>query len=478
MKRLTSLIVIALALFASCCPNNSTPQPAKVKYVFYMIGDGMGINQVIATEHYNKATGYGPERINFAYFPVRGFISTVSSSSLVTDSAAGGTALSTGVKTYNGAIGVDADEKPVSSLTDWAKASGFGTGVITSVGINHATPASFMAHTRSRRNYDDIALQYLDAPVDFAAGGGFITQKGIDRTAADYEHKADSAGITVLRGKEAFKGVESVKGRVLCLGNRLQSDLPYAIDREEGDVTLSDFVDAGIRYLEANYGDKGFFMMVEGGMIDYGGHGNDAASCFQELTDFAAAMDVVIAFKQKHPEETLIVVTADHETGGLMLGSGKYEMHPELLAFQKHSTPELTAIFRDTFFPEGKPYKAPSWNEVKAFFSRELGLWNKVEVPSKAEAQLRSVYDQTFGKGGNRNLGEANLYSVNSKLVYEAVICLDKAAGYNWSYTSHSGSPVGLYADGPASVLPAFWAIRDNAEIAPAIAQAAGYVRE
>ena len=477
MKRLASLLIIALAVLSAGCGNKPQSSPAKVKYVFYMIGDGMGINQVTATEHYNKATGNGPEKINFFYFPVRGFVSTVSSSSLVTDSAAGGTALSSGIKTYNGAIGVDDDVNPVSSLTDWAKASGCGTGVITSVGINHATPASFMAHTETRRNYEDIALQYLDAPVDFAAGGGFITQRGTGHDAAYYEHKADSAGIAILRGKEAFADVESVKGRVLCLGNRLQSDLPYAIDREEGDVTLSDFVDAGIRYLEANFGDKGFFMMVEGGMIDYGGHGNDAAACFQELTDFAAAMDVVIAFKQKHPEETLIVVSADHETGGLMLGSGKYEMHPELLGYQKHSMPVLTALFRDTFFPEGKPYKAPSWNEVKAFFSRELGLWDKVEVSSKAEAQLRSVYDQTFGKGGNKNLGEANLYSVNSKLVYEAVIFQDKAAGYNWSYTSHSGSPVGLYADGPASVLPAFWALRDNTEIAPAIAAAAGYTK-
>ena len=469
MKRLAILFILALAALSSGCKPESAPQ---IKYVFYMIGDGMGINQVIATEQYNKATGKGPEKINFAYFPVRGFVTTVSASSLVTDSAAGGTALASGVKTYNSAVGVDENVNPVSSLTDWAKAAGFGTGVITSVGINHATPACFMAHTDKRRNYEEIALQFLDAPVDFAAGGGFITR---DHEPAYFEHKADSAGITVLRAD--FSAVDNIKGRVLCLGNRPQSDLPYAIDREEGDVTLSDFVDAGIRYLEANYGDKGFFMMVEGGMIDYGGHGNDAAACFQELTDFAAAMDIVLAFKEKHPEETLIVVTADHETGGLMLGSGRYEMHPELLAWQTHSTPVLTAMFRETFFPEGKPYKAPSWEQVKDFFSRELGLWDKVTVSSKAEAQLKETYGKTFGKGGNKNLGEANLYSVNAKMVYDAVVCLDKAAGFNWSYTSHSGSPVGLYVDGPASVLPAFWALRDNTEIAPAIAAAAGYTK-
>ena len=469
MKFRLSILLLATAL-VGC---SREPQ---VKYVFYMIGDGMGINQVMATEQYNAATGKGPETINFAHFPMRGFVTTVSSSSLVTDSAAGGTALACGVKTYNSAIGVDPDGNPVSSLTEWAKAAGFGTGVVTSVGINHATPACFMAHTSVRRNYEDIATQYLDAPVDFAAGGGFITERKSGHDAAYFEHKADSAGITVLRGVEAFAGVEAVEGRVLCLGNRLESDLPYAIDQQDGDVSLSHFVDAGIRYLESHFGDKGFFMMVEGGKIDYGGHGNDAAACFQELTDFANAMDVVLAFKERHPDETLVVVTADHETGGLMLGAGKYEIHPELLAAQKRSAPELTVLFRDTFFPEGQPYKAPSWEAVKDFFKAELGLWNSVEVNEKAEAALKDTYEQTFGKGGKRDLGEANLYSVNAKMVSDAVRCLDAAAGYQWSYGSHSGSPVGLYADGRCAA--AFNAVRDNTEIAPLIASLAGYSRE
>ena len=469
MRFRLSILFLAAAL-AGC---SKEPQ---VKYVFYMIGDGMGINQVMATEQYNKATGNGPETINFAHFPMRGFVTTVSSSSLVTDSAAGGTALSSGVKTYNSAIGVDADGNPVTSLADWAKAAGYGTGVITSVGINHATPACFMAHTATRRNYEDIITQYFDGQVDFAAGGGIITERKTGHTPAYFEQKADSAGITVLRGIEAFAQVESIDGRVLCLGNRPESDLPYAIDRQEGDVALSHFVEAGIRYLESHFGDKGFFCMVEGGKIDYGGHGNDAAACFRELTDFAEAMDVVLAFKERHPDETLIVVTADHETGGLMLGAGKYEIHPELLAAQKRSAPELTTLFKDAFFPEGQPYKAPSWEAVKAFFTAELGLWDSVDVSESAEAELKDTYDKTFGKGGDRNLGERNLYAVNSKMVSDAVRCLDAAAGYQWSYGSHSGSPVGLYADGRCA--SAFNTVRDNTVIAPLIAQLAGYCRE
>ena len=463
MKRITSLLILALALILAGC--SAQPQP---KYVFYLIGDGMGINQVIGTELYNQATGREPAQVNFAHFPVRGFVTTHSASALVTDSAAGGTALATGVKTYNSAIGVNADTVAVPSVADWAKAAGFGTGVITSVGVNHATPAAFMAHTAKRKNYEDIATQYIEGQVDFAAGGGFIVEKKSGHTPAYFEQMADSAGITVLRGKEAFADVAAVEGRVLCLGNRDQSDLPYSIDQEEGDVKLADLVDAGIRYLEARFGQKGFFCMIEGGKIDYAGHARDAAACFQELTDFAKAIDVVLAFKERHPKETLIVITADHETGGLMLGAGRYEMHPELLAVQHRSLEALTGLFRETFFPEGQPYKTPSWEAVKAFFTQELGLWDSVEVTPKAEAEFQENFQHI-------NVTEANLYSVNYAIVSDAVKYLDKAAGYNWSYGSHSGSPVGLYADGPCAA--AFGSVRDNTEIAPLIATLAGYQR-
>ena len=469
-QTLKSLIVTALMLGLCACG-----QKPQVKYVFYLIGDGMGINEVIGTELYNQGTGYGPEEINFAHFPVRGFVTTVSSSSLVTDSAAGGTALSSGVKTYNGAIGVNADTVAVSSVADWARASGYGVGIATSVGINHATPACFVAHTDRRRNYETIATQYIETPVDFAAGAGIITEKGSGHDGAYFENLAREAGITVLHGP-SFDGIASVEGRVLCLSGKDEVDLPYAIDRKEDDTTLSDFVQAGIDYLDAKFGKKGFFFMIEGGKIDYGGHSDDAAACFQELTDFAAAIDLVLAFYEKHPDETLIVITADHETGGLMLGAGLYEMHPERLAAQKASASVLTDLFREEFFPEEKPYKAPSWDQVKAFFTKHLGLWDSVPVSDRSEAALKDIYEQTFGKGGNRNLESANLYSVNSKMVSEAVIYLDKAAGYQWSYGSHSGSPVGLYVKGKGQ--EAFVGIRDNTEIAPTIAGLAGYKRD
>lgn len=464
MKRITYLLLLAL-LVMGC---SSEP---KVKYVFYFIGDGMGVNEVIGTNLYNQANGQ--ENVNFTGFPVVNFITTVSANSLVTDSSAAGTALATGVKIDNSVVGVDPDGNPTPNLTEWAHAAGFGTGVATSVGVNHATPASFVAHTASRNGYEEISLQMIDSPVDFMAGSTFLTNRGSGHDAAYFEHKADSAGITIYKGPGAIQGIDFSKPRVLCLSAKAEDSLPYAIDRKEGDTQLADFTDAGIRYLESRYGKKGFFFMIEGGKIDYAGHGNDAATCFQEVNDMAQSVDLALTFLARYPKETLIVITADHETGGLMLGGGRYEMHPERLAKQHACVDELTNLFRAQFFPTDKPFKTPSWDAVKGFFNEQLGLWGEVEVNQRTEGELKEIYDRTFGKGGDRNLTEENLYSSNFRIVADVVRALDRAAGYQWSFGSHSGSPVGLYVTGACA--EQFNTVRDNAEIAPLIAKLAGY---
>ena len=480
-KLLSLLFVCLLAISAAM------PAAARVKYVFYMIGDGMGINEVVGAGEYNAATGKGPAVINFAEFPVRGFITTHSGSALVTDSAAGATVLASGVKTYNGAIGLDMEQQPVSLITEWAKASGCGIGVATSVGINHATPAGFTAHTTQRGNYEDIAAQLIRSRVDFGAGAGFITERGTGHDNAYFIDEARSNGIEVFRGPE-FGNVTSAKGRVICLSGKDQTSLPYKIDRREGDTALSDFVGAGIAYLENKFADAGFLFVIEGGKIDNGGHSNDAAACFQEINDFAEAVDVVLAFYDKHPDETLIVVTADHETGGLMLGAGQYEMHPERLARQDLSIDALTEKFRSAFLPavpqgparpprnpQAPSYTPPTWEQVQAFFREHLGLWDEVEVDERGERAMKAIYERTFGQDGDHENNVANLYSVNARLVVEAVNYLDRTSGYSWSYGSHSGSPVGLYVKGRAA--DAFATVHDNAQIAPTIAELAGYKR-
>ena len=466
MKRIFYLLLLAL-LVTGC---SSEP---KVKYVFYFIGDGMGVNEVIGTNLYNQANGQG--NVNFTGFPVVNFITTVSANSLVTDSSAAGTALASGTKIDNGVVGVDPDGNWTGNLTEWAHAAGFGTGVATSVGVNHATPASFVAHTASRNGYEEISLQMIDSPVDFMAGATFLTNRVSGHDVAYFEHKADSAGIAIFKGPAAIRGIDVTKPRVLCLSAKAEDSIPYAIDRKEDDTRLADFTDAGIRYLEARYGKKGFFFMIEGGKIDYAGHGNDAATCFQEVNDMAESVDLALAFLARHPKQTLIVITADHETGGLMLGSGRYEMHPDRLLRQHASVDALTDQFRAKFFPEGQPFKTPTWDAVKAFFAEEVGMWGDVQVSERVEKDLKDIYDQTFGKGGDRNLSESNLYSVNFQIVADVVRALDRAAGYQWSFGSHSGSPVGLYVTGACA--EEFNTVKDNAEIAPLIAKLAGYTK-
>ena len=464
MKRITYLLLLSL-LLVGC---SSEP---KVKYVFYFIGDGMGVNEVIGTNLYNAANGQ--DAVNFTQFPVVNFITTVSANSLVTDSSAAGTALATGIKINNSALGQDPDGNATPNLTEWAHAAGFGTGVATSVGVNHATPAAFVAHAPSRNDYEDIALQMIDSPVDFMAGSAFLVQRKTGHNSAYFEHKADSAGIAVYKGAGAIGNIDLNAPRVVCLSGKEEDSVPYAIDRQDDDTQLADFTDAGIRYLESRYGKKGFFFMIEGGKVDYACHGNDAATCFQEVNDMAKSVDLALTFLARYPKETLIVITADHETGGLMLGSGRYEMFPERLAKQHASVDALTDLFRAQFFPKDKPFKTPTWDAVKAFFTEELGLWGEVEVSERTEAELKGIYDRTFGKGGDRNLSEENLYSSNFRIVADVVRALDRAAGYQWSFGSHSGSPVVLYATGAGA--DRFNAVKDNAEIAPLIAKLAGY---
>jgi alkaline phosphatase len=471
MKRSVKLFFgIAVFLFLAI-PSVSRGQDSapQAKYVFYMIGDGMGINEVVGAELYNLAVGKQPGQINFLHFPVRGFITTHSADAYVTDSAAGGTALASGVKTYNGAISVDVDKNPLPTITEWAKASGKGTGVVTSVGLNHATPSGFIAHSESRSNYEGIALEYIAAPVDFAAAAGFITKRKSGHDASFFEHKAKEAGIKVYHGKKEWENMSSSDGHVLCLSGKAETELPYAIDRGENDTSLPEFVSAGISYLESRFADEGFFVMIEGGKVDYAAHADDGVACFEEINDFAAAVDLVLEFYERYPEETLIVVTSDHETGGLLLGAGKYEMHPERLKTQKMSANKLTRLFSTTFRKEDNP----AWEDAKAFLCEHLGLWGDVAVDSKAEEELKDIFERNYGSSDAKEESVTNLYSSNSLLIQTAIGYLNKAAGYLWSHTSHSGSPVGLFVKGTQA--EAFASIKDNTEIAPTIAKIAGY---
>ncbi len=464
MLVVTFLVAFTLAIFPSDARKRRAEEP-EVKYVFYFIADGMGINCVQGTELYNQATGKGPGTVNFLHFPVRTMLTTYSASSLVTDSAAAGTTLASGHKTNAAYLGVDAGGKTVYCLSDWAKAKGMGVGVATSVGINHATPAAFYAHVDSRYDFARIIDDYISSPVDFLAGPGMYADKKAKATALDLENRIAASGITVLK-KDAVKGAADVKGRVLCMDETDSKELKFAIDQEEGDMNLSDFVEAGIDYLDGHYGDKGFFFMVEGGKIDYANHSNDAVGAFHEVNDFAAAIGLALEFYDEHPKETIIVVTSDHETGGMLLGAGKYKMNPERLAWQNASENALSAEYRALFADQPLTFEP-----VKAFLTEKLGLWSHVEAEKEFEEQLKATVERLAKDGEDPEVED--LYSTNVRIVYDAVKYLARKSGFSWSVSSHSGSPLGLYVFGTGA--EAFVGCHDQVDVPLKIAEVAGY---
>lgn len=448
------IFIAILALAVSLSAFAQTP-----KYVFYFIGDGMGINHVQATNFYNRAMGQ-PE-VNFWNFPVRSFITTYSINSLVTDSAAAGTALATGNKVKNGAISYDAEGNDLVSLAEMAKRSGFAAGVATSVGVNHATPAPYYGSAKSRNNYNELAEQLIASNIDFAAGSTIMTTKKSSMKSADFEKKAREAGINVFIGKEEVK---KVKGRVIMLAPG--GHFPYAIDRKDGDVRLADFTDAAINHLYS-VSPKGFFLMVEGGKIDGAAHSTDAANVVTEINDFCESIDLALAFYAKHPNETLIVVTSDHETGGFVNGAGAYKQSVELLANQKLSKNSLTS----KIVKLQKNGADVSWNEVKNLLKTELGLWDKVEVSKEEEKVLTGLYKDAFLDGNSKM--EKDLYSSNQLIAAEAVRYLQEKSGVSFSFRSHSGGVVGLYAKGAkASEL---MNCKDNTDLPKVIAKLARY---
>ena len=316
----------------------------ELKYVFYMIGDGMGSNQVLAAEMYQAELQgrIGRVPLRMTSFPYFGMANTFSASSGITDSAAAGTALATGHKTNNGCLGVDKDSVPVISIAEEWHKEGWPVGIMTSVAIDHATPAAFYAHVNKRSKYYKIGTQLASTGYEFFGGAGFHhPYKKKDPSAPNLYDLCEANGYTFAHGYADAQTKLGADKLILVQANdgidknKPSESIPYAIDRKDGDLTLPQIVETAIAYLAP----KGkFFMMIEGGKIDYAGHGDDAATNIQEVLDFDQAIELAYQFYLAHPDETLIVVTADHETGGMALGTGgKYFLNLKALQEQKQS---------------------------------------------------------------------------------------------------------------------------------------------
>ena len=445
------IILIAAVLFCSVSVWGKTP-----KYVFYFIGDGMGVNQAMATELYMQSQNMG--ELNFRHFPVTTFVTTFSNNATVTDSAAGGTALGSGEKVNNGAIGMRPDGTWTAPITDFAKRSGYAVGIISSDALTLATPAAFYGHAPSRNDEEILGGQLMEADIDFAGGPSVWPPKD----GGEYwSEQARQHGYTVFTGKNAYK--HGTKGKVLCLSENLKSNaLQYALDNDGSATSLEDITAAAIDHLYTN-SKKGFFLMAEGAQIDHAGHSQDPATGIIEIIDFSRSIDLAIQFYKQHPDETLIVVTADHETGYCIVKDGNIS----LVKSQKCSLNRLTYLLMQL----GKDNKEVTWGQLKGLLKEQLGFWDTVEVSREEELILSDLYKKTFIDCSTDNIRD--LYSSNSQLAVEAVRYLGQQAGVIYYRGSHSASPVGLYVMGSGA--QEFASCKDNTDIAKTIKKLAKY---
>lgn len=427
MKQLFIFLSAILTLITfSANGNGKAP-----KYIFLFIGDGMASPQRMVADEFARHAGH--DRLVINKMPYHGTTRTSSTSSLVTDSAASGTAIACGEKTYNGAIGVANDRKrELESIAVVAKKNGRKIGIVTTVVINHATPAAFYANRASRNLYYEIGLDMIKSDFDYFAGAGVA--QADNKKSGEYKGNindlAAQAGYKVIRRGNEFKALKPGSGKILVNAN-----IPYAIDTNAKDpFTLDKLTAKGIELLD---NPKGFFMMVEGGKIDYAGHANDAATNLREVLAFDDAVKVAMDFAKKHPGETLIIVTGDHETGGMTMGFAAtgYAMYMERLAYQKCSVGAFHAELKKA----QQAKKNFSFEDAKVLLTKYFGF--RFDGKDRNPMQINA-----------RELNQLSIGFKTGKLANAARIVMASKAGIGWSTGAHTALPVlttaaGKYAE-------------------------------
>lgn len=327
MKKIVFLVLISIAVFS--CTQKDVNQP-KAKNVILLIGDGMGVTQIYA------AMSVAEGALHMEEFKHIGLHKTYSANDYITDSGAGGTALATGVKTNNSSIGVDPMGNPLKNILDYAFENQLATGLVSTSSITHATPASFIAHEKNRNDYENIARDFLDFDIDVFIGGGKV----------HFANRKDSLNLIdslLIKGYHVIDGYENIdvdlEGK-LAVFTAEKHNPEFREGR--GDM-LPVSTKKAIEFL--NKKNKGFFLMVEGSQIDWGGHDNDIEYVITETMDFDKAVGEALEFAKKDGE-TLVIVTADHECGGLTITDGSLKDKTIVANFSTDNhTPVLVPVF-------------------------------------------------------------------------------------------------------------------------------------
>jgi alkaline phosphatase len=464
-----ALNVLLVVVFTVACMIPGMAQAQDAKYVFLFIGDGMGMPQRAAAEMFQSGEATKPELLLMDKFPVQGITTTHANDRFITGSAAASTAMACGVKTNIGYIGLDPEFNPVETVAEKAKKRGMKVAIISSVSIDHATPAAFYAHQESRSMYHEIGMQLAQSDFDFFGGGGIKDPEGkkADKPLGNVYDVAKENGFTIVDNKTDFMALTKDAGKVFAYNSHLPDGqaLPYAMDSQEDDITLPEFTAKAVELLD---NDKGFFMMVEGGKIDWACHANDATAAIKDTFAFDEAVKVAFDFYEAHPDETLIVVAGDHECGGLTLGFAgtKYETAFDILSGQKGSFQVFTADVmakakkEQTSFEEIMPI-------VENYFGLKLEGDDALVLEDYEVEALKAAYAKSLSGEEVAAKVDYVLYGGYDPFTVQITHILNQKAGLAWTSYSHTGVPVSTSAVGAGA--EAFSGFYDNTDIAKKI---------
>lgn len=437
-------VVIAAETSIPTVAPTPLPQP-QLRYVFLFIGDGMGYAQVQSASDALAAAGREP--LCFSGFPIAGNVHTNNVEDEVTDSAAAATAISTGTKTTNGYLGLDKDGNRLTTIAEVLRNTGRKIGILTTVSLDHATPAGFYAHVDSRRTYDMIADDLFASGFDFFAGGGFHDTPD----AADHAMENGYALIHSFEEAPAVTEDRMILSSSLIIGD---SGVLPAIDGGERASWLKKATELAISRLDSP---AGFFMMVEGGRIDYFCHYNDAGSFVAELLDMNEAVQSALDFYNLHPSETLILVTADHETGDISLTEG------DRTALLKQTISSDTCD--DTLVAQCVSAKTP-FEEALPLFVAAFGLDN---LTADETATIKEAYQHTLT--GDLQADKSNEeYGVYDPITSACDKLVAARAGLSFGSGGHTSKDVPVYALGIGSEF--FGSSYENTNFHDAILQA------
>ena len=332
-RSILAILVIFISFAASSCCNEACDKDKRAKYIFLFIGDGMGNSHVATTESYlsYKQGKVGGEHLLMTSFPYYGTASTYSADKQVTCSSAAGTAIACGQKTNNEMVGVGPDSLALKSVACELKDLGYKVGIISDVPVNHATPAAFYAHTCHRDGYYEIAREIPESKFDFFCSAGFLDYKGKNADKEPLDKYLEEKGYAVFYGLKEFNEKKADYNKVVLCPTEVKgrNAREYVVAGQgEGDIRLHQMLESGIEFLGQ---EEPFFIMCEGGNIDWAAHFHRTMPVVLNILEFDKAIQKAYEFYLKHPDETLIIVTADHETGGLSLGGKDKSINWELL---------------------------------------------------------------------------------------------------------------------------------------------------